>query len=372
MSKVVPKKPKPDAKPKTEAKKTAAKKVAVKKPAKAEKAVPQETGLTLVSKDTGLALPELTPAFVKQAQSKHAAFLKQNATVEKGVVSLGKMGLEMKDKAFFTAIKDGDGNFFKRSGDYFNEYMPGGVAKSQMFQAMRITRELVQGEAPVMTESEAESVPKTNLDGMVKLKDRNVDLEKPVKDKEGKSYANVAEAAKELPIDRFEKEIVLPNAPDLAQKQAARQGNTLPGPAVLMREVLELPSTLFAMKEKCMQIGSKLCADDDRTVPMKEKIWESMFANYIATYGAEYENAIEAEANQAQHTAQEVSANLPLEVEPVNAEVVEEVEPETEDVAPEVEALNMLPDDGDDDDLIVDEDEHYIELDDMPTEDDEE
>jgi hypothetical protein len=222
------------------------------------------------------AAAALDHSFKKKADKLHAKILAKIESIDKGIVELGEMGLDMKDQAYFTVIRrsvDEDGNAYenpalapcyKTSSEYFRAVLPQGNGKTQMFQAMRVVRELTSGDNPIMTRAEVNGMTKENAEGMAKLKQSGVAITPEIK-----------QQAKDLPIRRFAKEVVQALVPGAAVAAAAGEGRSLAHePAILMKISFEWPSILMAEWNAVMEMARHAAADSDRTEPLQEKaLW---------------------------------------------------------------------------------------------------
>jgi hypothetical protein len=263
---------------------------------------------------------KLSKSFVHQAEKLDGQIVKTLERIDRDVVGVGEMFREMKEKGFHVALG------FPNFAAYVDQRCPN-TSKSQVFQAMRIVRELTSGPNPSVSREDVKLMPKDNAEGLASLRQRGVEI-----------TPNLIEAAKSLPIRRFQEEIVLKQAPDLAQKAAVAKGTVIAdAPTMYHRKVLMLSSETMAELEHCAEIARYVVRDDVRDVPFDDKFLQSMCAEYRSNFEADYNVAKANEEAEAQLKAEEQSANgaettsIPeLTTEP-DAEYAESVDDEDEE-----------------------------------------
>jgi hypothetical protein len=286
----------------------------------------------------------LDGSFKKKAEKAHAKFVAKIEQVDRGIVELGEMGLDMKDKAYFTAIRrtvDENGQpydkpdqapTYKTSAEYFRAVLPQGSGKSQMYQAMKVVRELTSGEKPIMTREEVNGMTKENAEGLAKMSHKGVVI-----------TAEIKEAAKSMPIRQFAEEVVAKKAPELAQAAAAGEGRTLEHqPKVMMKMTLEWPSDLMAEYNAVMEMARQAAADSDRTEPLEEKAMWLVLAAARNEFQAGWEQHLFEEEQEALLKASEAHSE---DVDDEDEEDVLQDEDEDEESDPEIlSAIQNAPD----------------------------
>lgn len=319
--KVVPKKPStPKAKAEPKAK---AIKLAAETKATAEKSVALERVSPMVITATSPEAPAsmLSKSFIKEAQRLDAKIVATIDRMGKDIVYLGQAFGEMQDKGYHTALG------FQRFELYLTARWPD-QAKTQVFQAMRIVRELTGGPSPAVADDDIRQMTATNAEGLARMK------------KAGQTITpELISQAKTMPIQRFQTEIVLPSIPELATRQAVRDGNPLAvsTPEILVKRTFTLSAITAANLGKCFEICRWINKDDaedkshkDEDSSFEEKAMAAIVGEFLSTYQAEYEQALaDAESHEAANAQANSNAMGELNVTP------EDEDEEADDALPE-------------------------------------
>lgn len=221
---------------------------------------------------------QLSRSFIKEAQRLDERIVKTIDRMGKDVISLGEAFNEVQSKGYHVALG------FKRMEDYINARWMG-ESKTQVFQAMRIVRELTSGPNPVATGDDIRNMTKENAEGLAKLKKQGTTI-----------TPKLIQEAKTLTVRRFQEEIVLPQMPEVAQREAVRQGTHLAtAPEILVRRTHTFSSTTAAMEAKCLSICRWLGDKDPDPSTFEDRAYSAIFGNFLSEHQAEYEQFL---ANQ--------------------------------------------------------------------------
>jgi hypothetical protein len=219
----------------------------------------------------------LSKSFIKEAQKLDKWIVETIRRVGNDVISLGRAFLEVQTKGYHVALG------FKRAEDYIEARWPD-QGKTQVFQAMRIVRELTTGDKPSVTEDDIRSMTKENAEGLAKLK------------KQGHAITpELIQEAKTLPAKQFQDDVVLARSPELAQRAAARKGTHLDTlPEILVKRTVTFTSPVEAMRVKCFEICRWLnpadgARDEESFANMA---YSAIFAEFLSSYQAEYEQVM--------------------------------------------------------------------------------
>lgn len=229
--------------------------------------------VTMVKKEEK---PQFSKGIMRSAEALDAKIREQVEKIGKGHMHLTKLLVELRDKKYHLAL--GYANF----GEYVKEVL--NVSAAKAFAQIAVYRELVQGEGTKVSEEDLNSMTMQNAEALVTIKKANPKA----------LTAKVIEAAKTLPERRFQTEVVFP-----ATKSEAGQ----PEPEIMARLGPFMVSKAVADNfTKALEIGRFVARDDDRTIPLAEKALDAVAAEFIATYGPEYEEHLRLE--QERETAQ--------------------------------------------------------------------
>lgn len=226
----------------------------------------------------------LSKSFIKEAQKLDKWIVETIHRVGNDVISLGRAFLEVQTKGYHVALG------FKRAEDYIEARWPD-QGKTQVFQAMRIVRELTTGDKPSVTEDDIRSMTKENAEGLAKLK------------KQGHAITpELIREAKTLPAKQFQDDVVLARSPELAQRAAARKGTHLDTvPEILVKRTTTFTSPVEAMRVKCFEICRWLNPTEGNRdeESFTNMAYSAIFAEFLSSYQAEFEQVMaEQEAQQ--------------------------------------------------------------------------
>lgn len=232
------------------------------------------------------ALPDSFKRKAEKLDKKIRAIVNR---IETDYVALGEQFLEMKTKAYHTTLG------FPRFEEYLANVIPQ-KSKSQIFQAMRIVRELTEGEKPAVSKDEVRSMTRENAEGLAKIKSKGTTV-----------TPTMISAAQSMTHKQFEKEVLNP----VIKPATALDGSPaadVPDAVVLVKKTLTVTKETADELEICYEIGRHICADDDRTISLDDKILQSMCAEFRNTYESEYNAWKAADAAESLHTAMKVAA----------------------------------------------------------------
>jgi len=205
---------------------------------------------------------------------------KIQATIDKvgrDMTALGEMFLEVKDKGYHVAMG------FPVFADYVKARFPG-TSKTQVFEAMRVVRELTSGDNPVASSEDIRGMSQDNATVLAQLKKKKVPI-----------TPELIEQAKTMPAAQFKSDVAYVASPDLAQATAVRQGRPLAGGVeISVTRKYTMTTEVAAQMERCAEIAKYVTRDSDQQESFVDRWLGSMCAEYEATYRAEYEEFIAA------------------------------------------------------------------------------
>lgn len=275
--------------------------------------------------------------FQRAAERLDLRIVETGANIGRQFVALGELADEMSTTGGYRALG------FSTVSDYFNNRFPDRGA-SQIFQAMRVVRNLTQGDRPVITREDAREIPQASLETMVRLKQEGV-----------KVTTEMIESAKSLPSNRFNTEVAYPKSPALATRAAARAGDASArsgsNPAgtvtratqgqkdggdgaqgeqkdgvsqgvVMTRVQWDLQTETLADLKHCEEIARYVTRDADQSIPWRDRFIQSMCAEYIATHEPEYNQWRETQEAAGEHAENITKETMALGT--VNEEDLEE------------------------------------------------
>jgi hypothetical protein len=221
-------------------------------------------------------------SFLKEAEKLDTKIVNTIDRMGKDVIFLGEAFNEMQDKGFHVALG------FPRMEDYIKARWPE-QNKSTVFQAMRITRELTGGEKPAVSVEDVRAMSKGNAEALAKLKKGGTPI-----------TAQLIESAKTMDAKSFQKDVLMPLIPELAQRQAAANGTHLDTePEVIVKRSYSLSSQTEAMRVKSFEIFRWLrkerAADEMPEVSelrFEDEALRFIFASFLAEHQAEYEQTM--------------------------------------------------------------------------------
>ena len=230
--------------------------------------------------------------FKKKAEALDGKIVKTIATIGSSFVKLGEYFGEAKDKGYHVALG------FNSFTDYLAARYPE-KSKTQVYEAMRIVKELTTGDDPAVTTEDLGQMTAANASGLAKLKGKGIKL-----------TPQLVGAAKELPIARFQTEIVLKHDPKSVAKSEAAAGRTIAGAeSIRLRVVYDLEAETVAQLNRCAEVAKYVTRDDDRQTSFQDKFLQSMCAEYLSANEAAYEEAKREEEAKGVHAALEEDAN---------------------------------------------------------------
>jgi len=190
-------------------------------------------------------------------------------------VELGAMCNEMTAKGYYRALG------FNTKTAYFKDRFPD-KGKSQLFEAMRIERVLTSGEDPVVSKEDVLAMPQENASAIVRMHKAGVTITE-----------QIVTQAKELPISKFQSEVVFKENPKEAAHAAAETGDlpagTGVGQTLTKHKHYELLLDTVSSLARSEEIARYVVRDDRREIPFVDKFLQAMSADFQASYAAEYE-----------------------------------------------------------------------------------
>jgi hypothetical protein len=278
----------------------------------------------------------LSPQFIREAKALDAKIIKEISNVGRGITALGRHFQEARDKGTYIPLG------FKNLPDYIAARWPD-QSKTQVYEAMRVVRELGSGDNPVVPEKDLNEMPATNASGLARLRSKGTRI-----------TPKLIDAAKTLSVTRFQEEIVMPklSVSDRA-KAAAKKGQSIAGASDVTMNLSYSqvrPETVAAMA-RCADIFRKIGYDPSIKPELKfeDQFLQALTAEFEATHAAEYESGLRDEEAEGQSRA--VAAS-----EAMGPAVIEEEETDIDEA--ELESSDSGDsDDGDDEDVDVDVDE---------------
>jgi hypothetical protein len=248
----------------------------------------------------------LSAAFVRKAKALDERIQREIAVLGRGIVSLGKLFRQAKDDGIYVPLG------FKTFGDYIDARTTD-KGKSQIYEAMRVVRELSGGDKPAVSDADLDQMPSTNAAGLARLKAQGTRI-----------TPKLIDAAKTLPVKRFETEIMFPKLPAREQaKFAAKQGKVVAGATDVTINLTYShvrPETAAAMN-RAAEIFRKIGYDSSLKPEIKfeDQFLQAVAAEFESTHGPEYEEEMQNE--EAEGVGRAVAAS-----ETMGPAVIEEEE----------------------------------------------
>lgn len=257
-----------------------------------EEATSTETALAKIEDPVVVMVNKATPegftkAAVREAQRLDEKIVKTIDRLKKDYVVLGQMFNEMHKKGYHRALG------FNRFEDYMRDRYPD-QGKSQVFQAMRVVRELGPGEdgsKPTVSDDDLREMPRDNAEGLAKLK------------KAGHTITpQLIEDAKTLPIKRFQEEILMPMTPE---RQAAAGEAAVPAaePEVMVRRAFTLSGSVASRLAKAVEIAEYISGGRQGTESFDDRVIDTIVGEFLSTYEADYEEMKKGQGREAHHRA---------------------------------------------------------------------
>lgn len=270
--------------------KTTARNVATATPkpkAKPPLATKHETTTELAHAPKGELTEQWSKAMVREAQRLDDKIIKTIDRVEKDVVVLGEMFAEMHDSGYHRAL--GFGQF----PDYLAARYPN-RSKSQIFQSMRIVRELTSGPNPAVSKDDIREMSRDNAEGLARMK------------KQGREITpELIEQAKTLPVYRFAEEVAGTNILDMGQRSAPSASTSELQAEVQVKRVFYIAGTTNSNLDKAIEI-IKFKGEGherDRGQSLDDYIISALVGDFLSAYGADYEEMLRVRNAEAIHAA---------------------------------------------------------------------
>lgn len=222
---------------------------------------PPRKAMALAELQPDTPTAQLSMSFLNEAKKLDQELRETWKTIQKDVVRVGEILLEMKTKRMHIAL--GYPNF----ENYVQDAC--GQSKTQAFEAMRIVRELTTGPA-ALPAAAVSRMSRENAKRVIRLKEYGVRI-----------THQIVEAAQTLPEKQFLEDIEYP--------ALKKQGVAPTEGAVLCRQTLVLPGEILDQLLHAHEIMKWMSRDDQRDLPLDQKAWQMMAVEIISTYGAEYE-----------------------------------------------------------------------------------
>jgi hypothetical protein len=270
----------------------------------------------------GVPGAELSKAFVREAQRLDEKIVKQIDKVSKDIVSLGEMFDEMHLKGYHKALG------YVVFADYIQARWPD-RSKTQIFQAMRIVRELTTGEEPAVKREDIREMTAQNAEELARVHKAGVTI-----------TPEMVQQAKVLPYKRFQEEITMPMMPDRRSPQAEIAGEAeeltpvmarAPEPEVLSRVSYNLSGTVLSRWKRAVEVADWASSGDAGDISYDDRIMHALAAEFLSTWEAPFEEALAAKAREEQHTAQMASDAMGPDVSEAEAEEYRVPEGEAQD-----------------------------------------
>ena len=289
--------------------------------------------------------------FQKAAEKLDSKIVDKVRSIGVDFVELGGMFNEAKAKGYNVPL----------GYPVFSEYVEArtGKSKTQIYQAMSVERELTSGDNPIVSKADVLQMPQETAETIVRLKKENVPI-----------TPEIIEQAKTMSVTKFQSQVAYPASPRLATRAAANAGeasarsNTTPtgtkieteggDPSplavtegeVFIKQVWTLRSDTVADQKRCEAIARYVTRDADQSIPWQDRFLQSVFAEFIATWEAAYEEHradADAEGNFAATRTKEIMAltddDLEEEITVTNERRVE-MDGDSSDVVNEAEFAN--------------------------------
>jgi hypothetical protein len=263
-----------------------------------------ETALARVDPNVAIDSP-YSKTFVREAQRLDERIVKTIERIQKDVIALGEMFGEMQTKGYHIALG------FSTFTNYLQARWPE-QSKTQVFQAMRIVRELTQGDHPAVSKEDVREMPRNNAEGLAKLKSAGVEI-----------TPQLIEDAKTLPIRRFQEDIVLPQLPEQAQRERARDGLDLaPEPEIFVVRKFTLSGTVSSNLSKAIEVAKWLTSntEHDPKESFDDRVIDAIVGEFLSRYQADFEEIMRVERAKAMHAAQTTEDALGPDVPEEEAE----------------------------------------------------
>jgi hypothetical protein len=266
---------------------------------------------------------------IREAQRLDEKIVKTIDRMQKDFVVLGEMFDEMQSTGYHRAL--GYGQF----PDYLKARYPE-RSPSQIFQAMRIVRELTNGPNPSVSKDDVREMSRDNAEGLARLKKQGMEI-----------TPELIEQAKTLPVHRFKDEVVNVTALDRGKRSTPSASGELQA-EVQVKRVFYLAGTTNSNLDKAIEIIKFLGEghERDKGQSLDDYIISALVGDFLAAYAKDYEEMVQERNAKAIHAA--TLTQDALGPDPAS-EGSEDEEDESED------------EDDDEDDDDEDEDDEHIE-----------
>ena len=260
----------------------------------------------LVPSEPGNQKPKLTKSFIRAAEAADAEILKMQADFDinlirlksESTISIGEKCLEFQAKAYHVALG------FSVFSDWTRNRLH--MSPAQIFEGMRIVRELTAGDKPIVAREDAVQITRENAKELIRMKDHGARI-----------TPGVIEKAKGMTKKEFKLHVVEPALHRHPAEPIEPKGEVQPAPERPMARLQEMfgRDTIEEYGE-VMEIAMHFAkepdkADIDPDLPLREQAFKLILAEYRSTYGAQFEQErklqAEADSTRASETSRETT-----------------------------------------------------------------
>jgi hypothetical protein len=252
--------------------------------AKSPIATEHETTTDLATVAKGDLIEQHSKIVVREAQRLDEKIVKTIDRIEKDFVVLGEMFAEMHDKGYHRAL--GFGMF----PDYLKARYPD-RSRTQIFQAMRIVRELTSGENPAVSKDDVREMSRDNAEGLARMKKQGMEI-----------TPFLIEQAKTLPVHRFIEEVVEAQTLDMG-KRSEPQATSEFEAEVQVKRTFYIAGTTNSNLEKAIEIIMFLGEghERDRGQSKDDYIIGALVGDFLASTLKDYEEMMRVRNAEAVH-----------------------------------------------------------------------
>jgi hypothetical protein len=259
--------------------------------AKPPLATTHDTTTELSRVEGGQLEEQFSKTVIREAQRLDEKIVRTIDRMGKDFVVLGEMFSEMQSTGYHRAIIN---PVTGRGYGMFPEYLKARYpdrSPTQIFQAMRIVRELTSGPNPSVSKDDVREMSRDNAEGLARMKKQGMEI-----------TPELIEQAKTLQVHRFKDEVLLPSVLDIGARSAP-QGTAELQAEVQVKRVFYLAGTTNSNLDKAIEIIQFLGEghERDRGQSLDDYIISALVGDFLAAYAKDYEEMIRVRNAEAVH-----------------------------------------------------------------------
>ena len=253
-------------------------------------AKPEST--TALARVEGTDITEVhSKAVVREAQRLDDKIVKTIDRMGKDFVVLGEMFQEMQDKGYHRALINPEtGKAFGQFKDYLAARYPD-QSRTQVFQAMRIVRELTAGPNPAVSRDDVREMSRDNAEGLAKLKSAGREI-----------TPELITQAKTLAVHEFKSEVLGRNELEMDPRSTGSRKTDLQ-PEILVKRTFWVSGLTSANLDKSIEIikflGEGL--ERDKGQGLDDYIIGALTGDFLSAYAKDYEEMKRIDEAKAVH-----------------------------------------------------------------------